>query len=61
MTEQENKEIMNRADIITGEVNRMCITSNLNELDSMAEHAIINIQELETMIYRAKFAKGGKE
>lgn len=61
MTEQENKEIMNLADTIKGEVNRMCITSNLNELDTMAEHAIINIQELEKMIYRAKFAKGGKE
>lgn len=61
MTEQENKEIMNLADMITGEVNRMCVTSNINELDSMAEHAIINIQELETMIYHAKFAKGGKE
>ena len=61
MTEQENKEIMYLADMITGEVNRMCVTSNINELDSMAEHAIINIQELETMIYRAKFAKGGKE
>lgn len=61
MTEQENKEIMNLADTIKGEVNRMCVTSNINELDSMAEHAIINIQELETMIYRAKFAKGGKE
>ncbi len=61
MSEQENKEIMNLANMIKGEVNRMCITTNLNELDSMAEHAIINIQELETMIYRAKFAKGGKE
>lgn len=61
MTEQENKEIMNLADTIKGEINRICITSNLNELDSMAEHAIINIQELETMIYRAKFAKGGTE
>jgi len=60
MTEQENKEIMNLADMITGEVNRMCVTNSLEELDSMAQHARINIENLGIMIYRAKFAEGGK-
>jgi hypothetical protein len=61
MTEQENKEIMNLADMIKGEVNRMCVTNSLEELDSMAQHARTNIENLGIMIYRAKFEEGGKE
>lgn len=59
MTEQENKEIMNLADTIKGEVNRMCVTNDLEELDSMMQHARNNIEKLGVMIYRAKFAEGG--
>lgn len=59
MTEQENKEIMNLADTIKGEVNRMCVTNDLEELDSMMLHARNNIEKLGVMIYRAKFAEGG--
>lgn len=61
MTEQENKEIMNLADTIKGEVGRMCVTNNLNELDTMSEYATINIEKLEMLIYNSKFRKGGKE
>ena len=59
MTEQENKEIMNLADTIKGEVIRMCVTEELEELDTMMQHARINIEKLGVMIYRAKFAEGG--
>lgn len=58
MTEQENKEIMNLADTIKGEVNRMCVTSELDELDTMMQHARNNIEKLGVMIYRAKFSEG---
>ena len=58
MTEQENKEIMNLADTIKGEVNRMCVTKDLEELDSMMQHVRINVEKLGVMIYRAKFAEG---
>mgnify|MGYP003300797932 CR=1 FL=1 len=58
MTEQENKEIMNLVDTIKGEVNRMCVTKELEELDSMMQHARNNIEKLGVMIYRAKFAEG---
>lgn len=60
MTEQENKEIMNLADMIKGEVNRMCVTKELEELDSMAQHAQKNIEKLGVLIYRANFAEGSK-
>lgn len=55
MTEQERKEIMNLADIITGEVNRMCVTHELSELAVMSGHAKKNIEKLYTMIYESRF------
>ena len=42
MTEQERKEIMNLADTLQGEINRMCVTDKENELESMYQYAIQN-------------------
>lgn len=39
MTELERKKIMNLADTIQGEINRMCVTKELAELDTMYGHA----------------------
>lgn len=57
MTDQERNAIIVLADIIKGEINRMCITNKLSELDTMHEHAIINIDHLSKMIYDVKFKK----
>lgn len=51
MNEKEYKKMMNLADIIEGEINRMCVTKDLSELDSMALHAMKNIEKLQNMRY----------
>lgn len=63
MTENERKIIMNLADTIEGEINRMCVTKELTELDTMYLHAKINLDRLSKMIYdnRFKAERGDKE
>ena len=55
MTENERKSMMILADTIEGEVNRMCVTNELNELDTMYSHANTNLDKLLSMIYEVKF------
>jgi hypothetical protein len=57
MTEKERKSIMVLADTIQGEINRMCVTNKLSELDTMYAHARRNLDMLLKMIYDAKFNK----
>lgn len=56
MTENERKTIMSLADIIKGEVNRMCVTNQLSELDTMHKYAKVNIEKLLKLVYDAKFS-----
>lgn len=56
MGDRERKEIMNLADTIKGEINRMCVTDELTELDSMHLHAKNNINKLAKMIYDYRFS-----
>ena len=51
MTAQERKTMMILAETIQGEINRMCVTKELAELDSMALHAKKNIERLQAMRY----------
>ncbi len=60
MTEQERKKIMNLADTIKGEINRMCVTKELSELDSMAIYAKRNIEKLQSMRWNGDFRKESK-
>ena len=55
MTEQERKTMLILADTIKGEINRMCVTKELAELDSMSAYAIKNIQKLQCMRYICDF------
>lgn len=61
MVEQERKMMMNLADTIVGEINRMCVTKELSELDVMYGHAKKNIDKLSKMIYDARFSRGEQE
>ena len=58
MNEQERKMMMNLADTIKGEINRMCVTKELSELDTMYGHAKRNLDKLSKMIYDARFMRG---
>ena len=60
MTENERKTMMILADTIQGEINRMCVTKELAELDSMALHAKKNIERLQAMRY-ADLKEGAQE
>ena len=51
MTENERKNMMILADTIQGEINRMCVTKDLEELDAMALCAQGNIERLLSMRY----------
>lgn len=51
MTRDERKRMMILADTIQGEINRMCVTKELSELDSMAEYAKKNIEKLKLLRY----------
>lgn len=55
MTETERKTMMILADTIQGEINRMCVTKELQEFDTMYEHAKKNLEKLSKMIYDARF------
>ena len=55
MTEKEIKTMIVLADTIHGEINRMCVTENLEELDSMYVYARKNLDKLTQMIYNARF------
>jgi hypothetical protein len=55
MTENERKIMMNLADTIEGEINRMCVTKELTEFDTMYEHAKRNLDKLSKMIYDDRF------
>lgn len=48
---QQMKEVCILGDTIQGEVNRMCVTHDLAELDTMAHHAQMNIERLQKMRY----------
>ncbi len=60
MTENERKTMNNLVDTIKGEINRMCVTKELSEFDTMYGHAKRNLDKLSRMIYDARFA-GYKE
>ena len=55
MTENERKTMMILADTIQGEINRMCVTNELSEFDTMYGHAKKNLEKLSKMIYDARF------
>jgi len=55
MIERERKEMMMLADTIQGEINRMCVTKELSEFDTMYGHAKKNIKKLSKIIYDARF------
>jgi len=55
MTEQQRKEMFNLTDMIQGEINRMCVTDDLAELDTMALYARNNITRLQNMRFNADF------
>ena len=55
MTENERKTIHILADTIKGEINRMCVTNELAEFDTMYGHAKRNLDKLSKMIYDARF------
>ena len=61
MTEQERKVMMNLADTIQGEINRMCVTEKLTEFDTMYGYAKRNLDKLSKMIYDARFKAGDPE
>ena len=55
MTERDRQIMMNLADTIKGEINRMCVTKDLAELDSMTLYARKNIEKLNKMRYEGDF------
>lgn len=48
----QSKEVLILADTIQGEINRMCVTDELTELDSMSLHARKNIEKLQNLRYK---------
>ena len=57
MTELERKKMFNLVDMITGEINRMCVTHELAELETMALHAKKNIEKLQFMRFESDFRR----
>ena len=51
MNGTDRRIMMNLADTIKGEINRMCVTSDLAELDTMYQHATVNLKKLLDMRY----------
>lgn len=55
MTEDERKNIINLADTIQGEINRMCVTNDKQEFIIMSECAYHNIFKLIHLINITRF------
>lgn len=55
MTDNERKTMMILADTIMGEINRMCVTKELTEFDTMYGHAKTNLDKLSKIIYDGRF------
>ena len=58
MSERERKTMLILADTLVGEINRMCVTKDLSEFDTMYGHAKKNLDKLSKMIYDGRFKKG---
>lgn len=48
---------MDLADTIKGEINRMCVTKELSEFDTMYSYATKNLEKLAWLIYRGRFQR----
>lgn len=55
MNENERKSMMILADTIKDEINRMYVTNELSEFDTMHGHAKRNLDKLSKMVYDARF------
>ena len=55
MTENERKTMYVLVDTIQGEINRMCVTKDLAEFDTMFAHAKRSLDKLSKMIYNSRF------
>ena len=49
MTKDKHREMMILADMIQGEINRMCVTDDIIELNNMSLYARNNIGKLRDM------------
>ena len=58
MTELDRKKMFNIVDTLNGEINRMCVTKDLSEFDTMYGHAKKNLDKLSKMIYDSRFREG---
>ena len=56
MTEQEKTKLI--ACTLIGEINKMCVTKDLSEFDTMYGHAKKNLDKLSKMIYESRFKEG---
>ena len=61
MTNEQRRAVIHIADTIQGEVNRMCVTNDLSELDAMTSCARYNILKLSQLIYDNKFKQNRTE
>lgn len=48
----QNKEVLNLANTIQGEINRICVSDDVEEINSMANWARQNIQKLFKLRYK---------
>lgn len=60
LTEQERQRIENECDMLKGNINRMCVTDDIEELykqSDFARHRILKIEKLA----KSRFADQNKE
>ena len=48
----QSQEVLLIADTIEGEINRICVTDNLEELDTMVLYVLKNIKKLQSIRYK---------
>lgn len=48
-TQQKHRETMNEVDMLRGNINRMCVTDDLDELDRMLTVAMCRLSNLYTV------------
>lgn len=60
-TELERKSVLILADELKGEINRMCVTNDISELNSMELFAGVNLKKLYLKKLSLLHREGGKD
>lgn len=55
MTKEDIHKMLILSETIRGEINRICVTTDLSEFNFMYEHVKINLDSLHKLVFNSRF------